>query len=235
MTHSALSMQYLIRKLSIVSLSALALLATTALAGEQKLPEVDTDGLHLVKDSNVQIAYIKPGADFSKFDKVILLDCFVEFREKWAKDYNLDALGLQGRVTDRDVERIKQDLATEFREVFSEELAEDGFPVADQPGPGVLLLRPAIVNLDIAAPAMMKANRGNTWVRSAGQMTLYMEMYDAETDELLARVIDPKADSGSMSKIASSATNQAAARRIIRRWASLLSDHLMEVRGGASS
>ncbi len=209
--------------------AALLLLATAALAG-QELPAVDADGLHLVKGSKVRVAYVRPGVDFGTFNKVMLLDCFVEFREKWAREYNLDAVGLQGRVSDRDVERIKQDLAAEFRKVFTEQLTEDGFPVVDAPGPGVLLLRPAIVNLDVAAPATMKSNRGNTWIRSAGEMTLYMEMYDGATDELIARVIDPRADPDTMSKVANTVTNKAAVDRIIRRWAGLLSDHLREVK-----
>lgn len=214
-------------------LASCSSLATTT-SGEQP-PEVDADGLHLVKGSKVRIAYLKPGADLGTFDKVMLLDCFVEFREKWVKDYNLDSVGLQGRVTDRDVERIKKDLAAEFRKVFTEQLSEDGFPVVDTPGPGVLLLRPAIVNLDVTAPAKMRSNMGNTWIRSAGAMTLYMEMYDASTDELIARVIDPRSDPDTMPKMASTVTNKVAVDRIIRRWADLLSDHLKEVRTKAAS
>lgn len=65
-------------------------------------------------------------------------------------------------------------------------------------------------------------------------MTLYMEMYDGQTDELLARVIDPRADPDTVPKVASGVTNKAAADRIIRRWVSLLSTHLTQVKGGGS-
>ncbi len=198
-------------------------------------PTVDQDGLHLVEGSEAMIAYLQPGADLGKFDKVMILDCFVEFREKWARDYNLDVVGLQGRVSDRDMERIKTKLSVEFHKVFAEELSADGYPIVDKPAPGVLLLRPAIVNLDVTAPDTMRASRGNTWVRSAAQMTLYMEMYDAETDELLARVIDPRADSDAIPQIANSVTNRAAARTIIRYWARLLGDRLNTMKGRAGS
>jgi hypothetical protein len=66
-----------------------------------------------VKDSKVRIAYLKPGASFGKYTKVAILDCFVEFKKNWARDYNMDQIGLQGRVSNKDVEEIKR-MADEF-------------------------------------------------------------------------------------------------------------------------
>ena len=44
----------------------------------------------------------------------------------------------------------------------------------------------------------MTPDMGNTWVQSAGSMTLYMELYNSATSGLLARVIDPRNDPGMM-------------------------------------
>ena len=66
-----------------------------------------------------------------------------------------------------------------------------------------------------------------TFVASAGQMTLYMEMYDSATSTLIARVIDPEAgDTGGIAMAANRVTNMAEAERILHRWAKLLNDHL---------
>ena len=66
-----------------------------------------------------------------------------------------------------------------------------------------------------------------TFVASAGQMTLYMEMYDSATSTLIARVVDPEAaDSGGIAMAANRVTNSAEAERILHRWAKLLNDHL---------
>lgn len=203
--------------------------AGTATAAKQELPDIDSDGLHLVKDSKVRVAYAKPGASLSNYTKVALLDCFVEFKKDWARDYNLDQIGLEGRVSNKDVEEIKQKLADEFREVFTEELTKSGHEVVDVAGPDVLLLRPAIINLDVNAPDIMRSGRSSTWVESAGEMTLYMEFYDSATNELIARVVDPReADNTTMSR-SSSVSNKAEADYIIRRWAKLLIDHLGEI------
>ena len=181
---------------TLVGTMFLTMLAANVYA-EDELPEVSSDGLHLMKDAKVRVAYVKEGASFNQYTKVKILDCFVEFVEDWQHDYNLHEVGLSGRVSDRDAEEIKKRLAAEFREVFTEELTEAGHEVVDDTGPDILVLRPAIINLDVNAPDLRTANRGNTWVQSAGAMTLYMEFYDSATSTLLARVIDPQADRGS--------------------------------------
>jgi len=192
---------------------------------KDKLPEVDSDGLHLVKDRKVYAAYVKPGADLSDYDKVMLVDCYVSFVKNWQRDYNLDQFGLDGRVTDKDAETIKQRLADEFKKQLTKRLTEKGFPVVDTAGPGVLLLRPALINVDVAAPDVNTVGRQAVIVRSAGGMTLYVEMYDSATNTLIGRVIDPQADDG-LAQVANRVTNKAAADRIIGHWADLLAKHL---------
>jgi hypothetical protein len=213
-----------------VAVAASLLLAAPAFAKKQELPEVDKDGLHLIKGSKAAVAYALPGTNLGKYSKVMLLDCYVQFKDNWEREYNMDQIGLEGRVGDKDMERIKKDLADEFRKEFTETLTKDGHPVVDAAGPDVLLLRPAIINLDVTAPDTMRSSRGNTWVRSAGSMTLYMELYDSETNTLLARVADPRYDPDNGAEIANRVTNKSAADRIIRTWAEALSQHLSEVK-----
>jgi len=218
-----------------VGIMFLTMLAANVYA-EDELPEVSSDGLHLKKDAKVRVAYVKEGASFSQYTKVKILDCYVEFVEDWQRDYNLHEVGLSGRVSDRDAEEIKDRLAAEFRKIFTEELTEAGHEVVDDTGPDILLLRPAIINLDVNAPDLRTANRGNTWVQSAGQMTLYMEFYDSANNTLLARVVDPQADRGfGTASVSNRVTNRAEADKILRRWANLLETHLGDVKQNAES
>jgi len=210
---------------------ALSLMSvSSAWAKESKsLPEVSEDGLHLLKDTKARVVYAKPGATLEPYSKVMLLDCFVAFRDDYKHDYNLDQMGLSGRITDKDIEKIKDTLADEFRKKFTEVLTNDGHAVVDEAGPDVLMLRPAIINLDITAPDV-RSSFSRVIVESAGQMTLYMEFYDSATESLLARVVDPQADNKAYAQAATRVTNRAAANRIINRWASMLSAHLSEVK-----
>jgi len=205
------------------------------LAKKEQLPEVDKDGLHLIKDSKVAVAYAKPGASLDPYTRVMILDCFVDFQKDWQRDYNMNEIGLDGRVTDKDAEAIKKGLAEEFRNVFTKVLTEAGHEVVDQPGPDVLLLRPALINVDVVAPDVTRAGMSRTYIRSAGSMTLYMEFYDSATSTLLARVADPQADNQALAGQASRVTNKAAADRILRSWAELLAKHLGEVKQEAAA
>lgn len=193
------------------------------------LPEVDSDGLHLVKDSKVAVAYLKPGADLSKYDKVKILTCYVSFVKNWQREYNMGQVGLAGRVTDNDAEQIKAHLSAEFTKEFTKVLTKKGFPVVDDAGAGVLTLRPGLINVDVTAPDT-STSFGATMVASAGSMALYMEMYDSATNELIARVIDPQADNeDGVGEVANRATNRQAADEILRHWADLLASHLGSV------
>lgn len=204
-------------------------------AAKKSLPEVSSDGLHLLKHTKVRAAYAKPGASLDQYSTVKILDCFVQFKKNWQRDYNLDEVGLEGRVTDKDMERIKKQLSLEFTKVFSRVLTKGGHQVVDATGADVLLLRPALVNLDVTAPDTMRAGMGNTYVASAGQMTLYLELYDSATSTLLGRIIDPEAGhNGGIAMAANRVANMAEADQILTHWAKLLDSHLRDMKANAS-
>ena len=210
----------------VIAVAFLGLLLSGPVFAKDKLPEVDSDGLHLVKKSKVRAAYIKPGTTLSQYNKVKMLDCYVDFVKNWERDYNLNQFGLEGRIRDKDAEKIKTRLAAEFTKVFTKELTKKGFEVVDDTGADVLLLRPALINVDVVAPDVLSAGMRDIVVRSAGSMTLYMEMYDSSTSTLIARVIDPKADDEGFAQVANRVTNKAAADHMLRHWADLLARHL---------
>lgn len=208
-------------------------LAGTALARE-KPNEVSHDGLHLQKDTKLAEVYLKPGETLAGYDKVAMTDVYVSFVKNWQRDYNMNSVGLAGRVTDKDVEVIKNRLAKEFVKVFTKELQDKGgYEVVDHVAKDVLVLRPAIVNLRVNAPDTERAGMGATLVASAGQMTLYLELYDSVTGDILARVIDAKvAGDHGIAHRGGEVQNRAEADRVLRQWADILRrqlDHANEV------
>jgi hypothetical protein len=62
------------------------------------------------------------------------------------------------------------------------------FEVVDTVGPGTLLLRGAI--FDIVSNVPPQLNRGNVYLSSVGEGTFVIELIDAETGEILARVAE---------------------------------------------
>ncbi len=195
------------------------------------LPKTSHDGLELIEHKKHKAIYRKPDADFSGYDRVAIVECFVAFRKNWLRDQNRGRVGAQ-RVTQDDMDRIKKALSEEFQKVFTEELEKGGYAVVDSGAEDVLVLRPAIIDLDVTAPDTMSPGRTATFAASAGSMTLYMEVYDSVSSEILGRVIDAEAarDRGTM-MISNRVTNKAEADRILRKWSGSLVDKLDAVHG----
>ncbi len=210
--------------------SALLLLAAAPVAtADQQYPPVSPDGLQLRKTLPYGAVYVKQGADFSQYKSVGLLECYVQFAKDWARNYNENEPDLAAQVTPYDEKRIKDDLSLQFNKVFVAELGKSGdFEVVTTQGPGVLMLRPSLLNVMVTAPETDDSSPSVDIVASAGQMTLYLELWDGGTSTLLARVIDTEADTsmGGMPEQANTVTNRAAADIILKHWADRLRDAL---------
>ncbi len=202
-----------------------------AAVGEDELPDT-YDGLVRVPDSKVAVAYIDPEADFSVYDKVMIVDCFVAFRKDWQRDQT--RTGSHVRVTSSDMERIKAATAELFREVFTEKLSEEGgYEIVEEAGDDVLLVRPAIIDLDVTAPDTQSAGRTRTYTTTSGAATLYVELYDSVSGDILARAADRQTTRsiGYTLSYTNRVTNRADAKRMLGIWADLLRAALDEYHG----
>ncbi len=211
---------------------ALGLACSSALRAQDSPPTV-SDGLRLRTNTGSSIVYVKPGATFGKYDKVAILDCFVQFDKNWQNNYNSNQIDPSTFVTSNDMDRIKKELAAEFKRVFTKELQAGGYQVVTMGGSDVLILRPAIINLRVTAPDLMTPGINATVVSSAGSATLYIELYDSVTNTLLARAMNSQADQQAWAQAANSVTNTMAADFILKSWADNLRKHLEAARASS--
>jgi hypothetical protein len=217
--------------------ACLIMAASPLSAKKQELPEVTEDGLHRVPDSKLAIVYAEPGADLAGYQKVQLLDAYVAFKKNWERDQRSRSANKLS-VTSKDVEKIKNKLAEEFHAVFKQVLEDGNYSLVEEAGDDVLTVRPAIINLDVTAPDVPHAGRSNSYTTSAGEMTLYLELYDSVTGDLIAKAMDRKVDNAANQGFytwSNSATNKMAADRILKGWASILLDALNEAKQHSSN
>lgn len=196
----------------------------TALARDEP-PAMSHDGLKLSSSKNVALIYIREGATLAGYRKVMLDPVQVAFDKNWSRNR---------RDIDADErERIRTDLAEEFREVFTEELQKgSGYEVVTDAAPDVLRVTAAIVDLYVTAPDVDRVGRNKTYTVSGGRMTLIAELRDTESGAILARVADRKeATNSSYFQWTNRATNTADARRILKSWAGALRKGLDSARG----
>jgi len=158
-------------------------------------PQVSKDGLVLKVHTKQRLVWVKPGAKFSQYDRVMILDCYVAMQKDWQQNYNANVgPDLSRQVSDADVQHIETTLAAEFKKVFTTALQNGGYQLTNSPAPDVLLLRPAIINVQVTAPDIMTAEMDVNVVASAGPGTFYLELWDPSTHTLLARAMDAEAD-----------------------------------------
>jgi len=221
---------------SILNIKVLAVTSVLALSAcgsmnTQEAPEVSPEGMELVKNTRSTIAYRKEGVNFADYDKIQISNSTVAFKKNWQRDYNRDQRTLSTKINDREVVRIKESVAKLFDETFTEEFTKSSnYKITDQAVAGTLLLKPAIINLDINAPDILTATNIKTYVDTAGEATLYLEMYDAVSGEILARIVDSKeARDKGYYQWATRVSNRQDAKIIIRKWAKSLRTKFDEV------
>ena len=212
-----------------------AVLATTLLLGmfnctpawsRGNQPPVTVDGLHLVPDTRLGLVYMDPDADLSVFSRLLLMDAQVAFKKKWRRDINQDK---PFHVTASDMERIKIDVAALFREIFAGKLKAAGFTLVTEQAEDALIIRPAIVDLNISSPDTPRGGTIRNITESAGDMTLYLELRDSITGDLLAKAMDFQFDRSNITPFMMDRTrNEGAANRILSDWASVLVEGLKE-------
>ncbi|PKG82008.1 DUF3313 domain-containing protein [Colwellia sp. 75C3] len=210
-------------KLSVIALVASLAIGCTS-TNPTSAPQVSPDGMELKKSTRSTVAYKKEGVDFSEYDKVQILPSAVAFKKNWKRDFNRNQTSLSTRIRDNDVIRIKADVAELFDEVFKDEFGKDAkFPLVDKVSSNTLVIRPAIVDLDVAAPDIKSSGNVKTYASDAGQATLFLELYDGVSGEILARILSASvAGDNSHYQWATRVSNRADAKRMIRKWAQAL-------------
>jgi hypothetical protein len=213
-----------------VALAAAALFtfATPVWTADRDTPET-WEGLKLVKRPGLDTVYVREGVSLAQYRRVMLDPVDVSFDKNWNPRGRLG--GAQGSA---DPTAIRQGLAKLARDVFRRELGKkDGYPLVEEPAPDVLRVRAQIVNLFINAPETNSPEITHTYVINAGEMTLVAELYDSQTNALLARVVDRERglDRGlNELQIANRVTNTAEADRILSGWAHRLRTALDKTR-----
>jgi len=221
-------------RISVKFLLIASLLAASGLSiAQEESSGLDIEGLQLVEDSNLALVYAQPGIDWGRYSKIYLDDPYIAFKENWQRDQNRDK---PGWITDDDMSKIQIELSSLFDDVFSETLLEGGYELVFDTGEDVLLIRPSIIGLDIIAPENNSPGTSTTYSESAGEMTLYLELYDSVSGETLAKALDRQVDRQTgYFEWQNGVTNRAAANRILKVWANVLKEGLDDARASPGS
>lgn len=211
-----------------LGLVTVLLYASITLAGDTVSVEDGASAHALVERSSRSFdeLSVDPTLRLDDYAAVFIVEPTVAFRDRWQRNQNRYD---KTRVTDRDVVRIQSDMSRLLTDVLGTEFTQAGFALAEAPGNGVLVVEPAIVELDIVAPDTPNSSRSFTYSDSAGSMTLILALRDGATGRVLLSLSDRKRDpQRGFFEWRTRPYNTLIARNMMRGWAGDLLDELDE-------
>jgi hypothetical protein len=207
------------RWMSCVAVVVAFALSPTPLLARNSLP-ASWDNLVKIDSKRFAGVYVLPGADFRGYTKVMLDPTEIAFKKNWQRDYNNTSMSMSMRITDSDIRKAADRAATGFGEVLAKAYSDAGYQVVTAPGADVLRVSTAVINLSVAAPDIMSANRTRSYAQYAGSATVVFEARDSMTGAILGRAVDSQAagDTSPM-MIRNRATNARDFKRLFQNWA----------------
>ncbi|MEO8019211.1 MAG: DUF3313 family protein [Pseudomonadota bacterium] len=207
------------------TITFIAVLSTALLAGCKTLPgpeEVTADGLVRVASRASGGVYRAPDATFHQYQRIMLEPPTIGFVGGWRKNHP--------EVSDSEVARIRTAAIRIFREEFTRDLVKHGtYQFADSPAPDVLMVAPAVEDLDIPAPDAGGEAGNRTYTPGPVKMKVSGEIRDSMTGKLVGRVIcyqgDERYGNGEL-RMANRISNEHEQRQAFASWTLLLHEAL---------
>ena len=140
------------------------------------------EGLVRVENSRFDDVWVRPGFELLSYDSVILAPATITYEDS--------------RPDNELTERQTELMTRYFREALEETFAEN-YRLVEEPSIRTLRIHADIVDLEVFVPTEPQGiGRTRVFTASSGEMTLSAEIYDANTNELLARIEDREAPRG---------------------------------------
>lgn len=191
----------------------------------QSGPDAETtfDGLTLVDNTKMAKVWARSDIDLNGYTKLLPVITNVTYATVRHENTQMARRTNQENFALSDKE--KQNFETSAAEVIAEEFAKSQkFTITDQPGEGVLVVRVEILDVASKVPADDFPGRQQVYVRTIGDAGLVLELYDAESKQILARAVDRQEFSypGDQMRLSSPFMNAAQVKNGLSRWASRL-------------
>jgi hypothetical protein len=209
-------------------LSALAL-AVCSTGAPAKAPAT-WDGLVQVKSKKLALAYLLPGADFRAYSKVMFDAPEVAFSKNWQRDYNRSTMTLGSRISDKDMKEAVDGAKQSLTQIFPQRFTHEGYQVVTEPGPDVLRLSMAIIDLEVSAPEQNLPGRSRTYSVDAGEATFAVEARDSLTGQLLGRAVDRREAGEGPTYRRTYSSNMADFEALFDTWARIAARGLTELK-----
>lgn len=195
--------------------TAFAVLITAALCGSARVmaeePKTTPDGLQKVEASRVDLAYQRPGTEWTKYKTAQILPLVIP------PGVRLEPGGEDLLLSDEDAAALQQSYA----DVWRAELQKEGFAVVDAPRTDTLIIKAELTDMIANAPG---PTPGTT---VSGSVAIKLAMADGSTNKTVATAADRKF-AHYLVEDPTHNSNLAQVRDAFRNWAHILAQDLRE-------
>jgi hypothetical protein len=194
--------------------------------------EVTADGLVRVQKSVSDAAWVKPDFDLTPYTKLMIVSGGVSFKKvKPVSSFEARQGASEFPISEEGQQMFKDIL----KEEFTKELSKlKRYQIVDKPGPDVLVMVGAVVNVTSAVPtdtesARFAGARAGVYLTSVGDATLIIELRDSESNEILGRAADRRAAESPFAFEVNKVTAWTEVHRLAQAWASLVRQRLEDI------
>jgi len=213
---------------------AVILALGACVAGEAPRPqtgadaEITFDGLTRVDNTIMDSVWVRPDIDLTAFRKVLFVPVGVSYRDVEPGDAT-QALRRSTRSRSTELREFQLDAETrayfeaEIGTAFMQEVtASDVYRVVDEPGPDVLAIGVALLDVVSRVPPQA-ASQPRVFIDSVGEATLVLEIRGSMSNSIYLRAVDRRAAQQQAAMIESNrVTNTAEIRRLGHRWGEIV-------------
>jgi len=180
------------------------------------------DGLVRVPSRRVAGVYRLPGASFVEYRRIMLEPPTISFAPEWQKNHQ--------DVSAAELTRIRTESAKLFREEFTRELIDRGpYELTDDLAPDVLIVNPAIEELNIPAPETSVSPGERSYTTGPVKMKVTADLREAATGKLVGRLTMFEGNERypfNELRLANRATNAHEQRVAFAKWSRILNEAL---------
>jgi len=195
--------------------------------------DVSYDGLHRIKKSIMDEAYVKPDIDLSGYTKIMIDPVAISYKRRPpppAASMRASGSRSNSALTDQQMEQV----TLLVHEAFADAMTNNGtWEVVETPGADVLRIEAALIDLVVKVPTRPSTSQTHYFVSEIGEVTLVAEIHDSQSREILARVADRSliktAGSGDFA-YTTGVSARADVRRLFDAWAGLIRNGLDQIR-----
>ncbi len=191
-------------------------------------PPVSWDGLEFHETDAVNALYLRPGPRVATYRTIVMDPLVIATDPRWypIRDIRTGLVIGKHPISSEENEYVVDKLGPEFRKIVAEELAAGGYRVLDEPELDSLRVSAGLTKVWIETQDTSMGRR-----QDPDTMTLVMDLSDASSQVLLARVIDEKRGRMGTLQLPNTVTNAVDFRNAVRDWGRALRTLLDEMNG----